>query len=103
MNDSILKLKLKQSLECLEKNDDIIITDSNSELVIAYLYRNIVDTVTLNLSEHEYHAITNALNVLICDIKLDDNDFQTIIGMSKDKLEVVLHKLLLSKKINDKS
>lgn len=103
MNDSILKLILKQSLEFLEKNDDIIITDSNSELVIEYLYRNIVDTVTLNLCEDEFYAITNALNVLICEIKLDNNDFQTIIGLSKDKLEVVLHKLLLSKNINDKN
>ena len=45
------------------------------------------------LSEKELGGIINALNVPDLGFKLDENDFQTIIGLTKEELKIASNKL----------
>lgn len=89
-----LKPKISNALEKLEASGDIMITTSTPNTVVDSLIGAMGHNIKSLLSDDEFFAITNCLNVLIHDVELDDRDFQTIIGIEKNDLKFVLDKLV---------
>ncbi|MCG9770845.1 hypothetical protein L1D59_19800 [Pseudoalteromonas piscicida] len=78
----------------LEDTGDIVITTSSPEPIAEKLIGNIGSCLGTLLNGEEYRAVTNSLNVLVNGVKVDDKDFQTIIGLDKRDMEKVLDKLV---------
>lgn len=94
MNIEEITLKISEILTNLESSGDIMITTSTPNTVIDSFVAALKENVRDSLNDAEFNAVTNSLNVLTHDIKLDSRNFQTIIGISKYDLEIVLDKLL---------
>ena len=93
MSSSVVKEAIAQSLSDLIENQDILITTSTENIVLEKIF-NAVQAVNPNmLSEKELGGIINALNVPDLGFKLDENDFQTIIGLTKEELKIASNKL----------
>ena len=93
MSSSVVKEAIAQSLSDLIENQDILITTSTENIVLEKIF-NAVQAVSPNmLSEKELGGIINALNVPGLGFKLDENDFQTIIGLTKEELKIASNKL----------
>ena len=93
MSSSVVKEAIAQSLSDLIENQDILITSSTENIVLEKIF-NAVQSVSPNmLSEKELGGIINALNVPDLGFKLDENDFQTIIGLTKEELKIASNKL----------
>ena len=93
MNNSVVKQVLAQAISELVDNQDILITTSTENIVLEKLF-NAVQSVSPNLlSPNELGGIINALNAHDLGFALDDRDFQTIIGITKEELKVAATKL----------
>ena len=93
MSISELKNSIIESLNELEANGDIVISTTTPDIVIDKLVRAVTKVYPVNLTEDEFRAVKNAVNVTCSGFKLDDCDFQTHIGLTKDDLGIVLNKL----------
>lgn len=82
-----IKLKISETLEELEKSGDIVVTSVAPNVVINKFLDTIGDDISLFLDEDQYGAVLNSLNVLISGVKVDNRDFQTIIGLEKYELQ----------------
>ena len=93
MNATEMELKVNKALNDLEESGDIVITTTTPSVIT----RKVVEAIGYNvqnlLNDEEYRAVLNSLNVLAHDVKLDNNDFQTIIGIERSSLKTVYDKL----------
>lgn len=94
MNVEELRLNISETLKNLEASGDIMITTSTPNTVVNTLLETLGKDIENLLNDMEFSAVINCLNVLSHDIKLDDKDFQTIIGIEKEDLKRVLDKLV---------
>jgi len=93
MNSELVKIKLTDVLSELEKAGEIVVTSTTPNTVVEKIAASLGQQMESVLEDDEFRAILNSLNVIVHDIKLDDRDFQSIIGIEKDKLKSVLDKL----------
>ena len=84
---------IRKTISDLEESGDIVITTPIENKVSNEIAKSIHKEIPLLVTEIEFSAITNSLNSLLHNIKPDDRDFQTIIGITKEELAVVLDKL----------
>ena len=91
---SNIKEVISTALNQLEESGDIVITTSSSEPIAEKIIGTLGSSLGALLDGEEYRAVTNSLNALVNDVKVDDRDFQTIIGLDKSELEEVLDKLV---------
>lgn len=94
MDTEELKLNISEALKNLEDSGDIMITTSTPNVVVNKLLKALGKDLENLLNDMECSAVINCLNVSSHDIKLDDKDFQTIIGIEKEDLKSVLDKLV---------
>ncbi|KAB0480285.1 hypothetical protein F7Q91_09175 [Vibrio chagasii] len=85
---------IKTALTQLEESGDIVITASSPEPIAEKMIGSLGSSLGALLDGEEYRAVTNSLNALVNDVKVDDRDFQTIIGLDKSELGEVLDKLI---------
>ena len=97
MNEADMELKIHKALNDLEESGDIVITTSTPNVITKKIIKTIGYSAKNLLNDYEYRAVLNSLNVLAHDVKLDDNDFQTIVGVERDDLIVVYDKLAVAK------
>lgn len=88
----ILK-KLTSTLYKIEEDGDIVITTTSPKTLSEKIFNVLHKDINCFVNKEEYSAILNCLNVLIHNIHLDEDDFQTIIGIDKEELKAVHDKL----------
>jgi hypothetical protein len=93
MSQSTLKDVLIESLKEIEADGDIVISTTTPSVVINKLVEAVGRVYPVDLTEDEFAAVKNSVNVTCEGLKLDDWDFQTHIGLTKTELKAVLNKL----------
>jgi len=97
MSESIVKEVLIKAVKELEESGDIVVVNLVENAIANKLY-SVVQEVSPNfLTAQELGGIINALNAHNLGFGLDDNDFQTIIGLSKEELKAAASKLKVEK------
>ena len=96
MSNSIVKDVLIQMIRELEEAGDIVVINPVENAVASKLFEAIQVVSPNLLSAAELGGIINALNAHQFGFGLDDNDFQTIIGVSKEELSSATKKLKVS-------
>ncbi|WP_065204185.1 aspartate-semialdehyde dehydrogenase [Shewanella woodyi] len=93
MSESVVKEVLVKALKELEESGDIVVVNT-IENAIANKLHEVVKEVSPNmLTAQELGGIINALNAHNLGFGLDDNDFQAIIGLTKEELKIAASKL----------
>jgi len=93
--NSVVKQAIADVLNEMVESQDIMITTTTENVVLEKLF-NAVQSVSPNmLTPQELGGIINALNAPDLGFKLDENDFQTIIGLTKEELKNASQKLKL--------
>lgn len=93
MSESVVKEVLAKAVKELEEAGDIVVVNPVENAIAKKLF-NAVQEVSPNLlSASELGGIVNALNAHNLGFGLDDNDFQTVVGLTKEELKVAASKL----------
>lgn len=85
---------ISSALTQLEESGDIVITTSSPDPIAEKIIGSLGSSIGALLQGEEYRAVTNSLHALVNDVKVDDRDFQTLIGLDKNELQEVLDKLV---------
>ncbi|RBP47025.1 hypothetical protein [Arenicella xantha] len=93
MTNSVVKEAIAQALSELIKDQDILITSSIENVALEKIFSAVEEVSPNMLSARELGGIVNALNTHDLGFGLDENDFQTIIGLSKEELKIASRKL----------
>ena len=93
MNLEQVRIKLRDVLAELEEAEEIVVTSTTPVTVVEKIATSLGRDMESVLDDDEFKAVLNSLNVLVHNIKLDDRDFQSIIGIEKDELKAVFDKL----------
>ncbi|PSF09257.1 hypothetical protein C7H09_07950 [Marinobacter fuscus] len=93
MPDSIVKEAIVRTLKELEESGDLVVVSPIENAVTNKLFEAVQEVSPNLLSAAELGGIINALNAHNLGFSLDDNDFQTIIGLTKAELAVATSKL----------
>ncbi len=93
MNVEELKLNISEALKNLEASGEIMITTSTPNTVVDTLLETLGKDIESLLNENEFYAVLNCLSSLADGRRLDDWDFQTITGIERDDLKLVLNRL----------
>lgn len=93
MADSIVKDVIAKTLKELEASGDLVIVNPIENAVAAKLSEAVQEVSPNLLSAAELGGIINALNAHRLGFGLDDHDFQTIIGLTKEELATATSKL----------
>ena len=93
MKNSIVKEVIEKTIQELEKSGDIVITTSIQNRISQKLFNAVQEVSPNMLTPQELGGILNAINTTVSGVRLDDNDFQTIVGISKEELQDVATKL----------
>lgn len=98
MSESIVKEVLIATIKELEESGDIVVVNPAENAVVNKLFSAIQEVSPSMLSAAELGGIINVLNAHKLGFGLDDNDFQTIIGLSKEELSAAAKKLKVSER-----
>lgn len=93
MNVEELRLNIGEALKNLEASGDIMITTSTPNTVVDTLLKTLGKDIESLLNEDEFFAVLNCLASLADGRRLDDWDFQTLTGIDKKGLKLVLDRL----------
>ena len=93
MSESVIKEVLIKAIKELEESGDIVVVSPTEHVAVKKLYAAIQNVSPNMLATLELGGIINALNAHNLGFGLDDNDFQTVIGLTKDELKVAASKL----------
>jgi len=85
---------INKALVRLEEEGDIVITTTTLEPIVEEIVGSIGSCINDLLDGNEYRAVTNSLNILVNGVVVNNENFQTIIGLDKNELEGVLEKLV---------
>ncbi|QEW06600.1 hypothetical protein [Nitrincola iocasae] len=93
MAEFIVKEAIARTIKELEESGDLVVVNPIENAVVNKLF-DAVQAVSPNLlSAAELSGIISALNAHKLGFGLDDNDFQTIIGLTKAELTEATRKL----------
>ncbi|MBQ4831594.1 hypothetical protein J8L84_20150 [Alteromonas sp. MMG017] len=95
MSEALVKEVLIQALAELEESEDIIILNPAKNAIANILFKKVQEVSPNLLTNEELSGIISALNAHNLGFGLDDNDFQTIIGLTKEELAKATKKLKL--------
>ena len=93
MSESVVKEVLIKAVKELEDAGDIVVVNPAEDAVAKKLFQVVQEVSPNLLSATELGGIINALNAPKLGFGLDDNDFHTIIGLTKEELQVAVNKL----------
>ena len=98
MSDSVVKEVLVKAVKELEKSGDIVVVNPIENVVAKKLHSAVREVSPNMLTASELGGIINALNAHNLGFGLDDNDFQTIIGLTKEELKAATSKLRIDER-----
>lgn len=93
MNESVVKDVLIKAIQELEASGDIVVVNPLENAVALKLFEKVQHVSPNMLTAPELGGIINALNAHRLGFGLDDSDFQTIVGISKEQLAIAAEKL----------
>lgn len=93
MSESVVKEVLISTVKELEASGDIVVVNPIENAVALKLFEKVQEVSPNLLTASELGGIINALSVHKLGFGLDDSDFQTILGISKEKLAAAVEKL----------
>ncbi|MDN3617225.1 hypothetical protein ACFFUS_20425 [Vibrio gallaecicus] len=93
MNESVVKEALLKALRELENSDEIVVVHPSISAVADKLSLAVQEVSPNELTVKELGGIINALNANNLGFGLDDRDFQTIIGLTREELKAATEKL----------
>ncbi|GEM_PF-2246957 len=93
MSESVVKAVLIQAIKELEALGDIVVVNPAENFVANKLFKTVQEVSPNLLSPSELGGIIHALYAPKLGFGLDDNDFQTIVGLTKEELESAAKKL----------
>lgn len=93
MSNFILKEVILETIRELEESGDIVISTTVPSEIINKLDKAIQEVSPNLLSTEEYSALINAANLTCSGFHVDDLDFQTHVGITRDQLSDLLKKL----------
>lgn len=96
MSESIVQEVLIKAVKELEEVGDIVVVNPSEDAVAKKLFQTVKEVSPNLLSAYELGGIINALNAPKLGFGLDDNDFHTIIGLTKEELQAAVNKLKVS-------
>ena len=96
MSESVVKEVLIKAIKELEETGDIVVVNPIENAVANKLYTVVQEVSPNMLTAQELGGILNALNAHNLGFGLDNNDFQTIIGLTKEELKVATAKLKMA-------
>ena len=96
MSESVVKEVLVKAINELEEAGDIVVVNPIENAVANKLHAVVQEVSPNMLTAQELGGILSALNAHNLGFGLDDNDFQTIIGLTKKELKVAASKLKLA-------
>ncbi len=95
MSESVVKKVLIKAIKELEESGDIVVVNPVQDAVANKLLEVVQEVSPNLLTAQELGGILSALNAHSLGFGLDDNDFQTIIGLTKEELKIAASKLKL--------
>ena len=98
MSESVIKEVLIKAVKELEDAGDIVVVNPVEDAVAEKLFQVMQEVSPNLLSVSELGGIINALNAHKLGFGLDDNDFHTIIGLTKEELQAAVNKLKVSER-----
>jgi len=96
MSESIVKEALIKAIKELEDAGDIVVVNPSLNAVANKLFQAVQEVSPNLLSPAELGGIINALNAHKLGFGLDERDFHTIIGLTKEELRATVDKLKVS-------
>ncbi|UTZ22004.1 hypothetical protein [Vibrio campbellii] len=93
MNESVVKEALLKALRELENSGEIVVVHPSVNAVAGKLNLAVQEVSPNMLTAQELGGIISALNANNLGFGLDDRDFQTIIGLTKEELKAATDKL----------
>lgn len=82
-----------QALKELEESGDIVVTTTIPSQVASKINKAVQAVSPNLLTQEEFSAVKNAVNVTWSGFHLDDWDFQTHIGLTREQLKDTLNKM----------
>ncbi len=98
MSESIVQEVLIKAVKELEEVGDIVVVNPSEDAVAKKLFQAVKEVSPNLLSAYELGGIINVLNAPKLGFGLDDNDFHTIIGLTKEELQAAVNKLKVSER-----
>ena len=93
MNEPVLKVELIKAIKELEESGDIVVVNPIENAVADRLFNTVQDVSPNMLSNVELKGIINALRAHNLGFGLGEEDFQTIVGLTKEELQLTVNKL----------
>ena len=94
MNDNVLKNAIIEALAKLDRDGDIVITTSTPNVVVNTIFEAIQSVSPNLLSTDEFSAILNATNLTWSGFYVDDSEFETYVGLTREQLGEAIRKLV---------
>lgn len=85
--------KVDAVLQEFEELGELVLTSSNQRGISKRILNSLGVSLDQSLSENELIAVLNSINAVLNGVKVDDFDFATIIGVSKDELTEIFETL----------
>jgi hypothetical protein len=93
MSDSVVKIELIKVIKELEESGDIVVVNPIENAVADKIFNTVKNVSPNMLSENELRGIVNALNAHKLGFGLGEEDFQSIVGLTKEELNLAVKKL----------
>jgi hypothetical protein len=93
MKESVVQEVLIRAVKELDESGDIVVVNPIENAVAIKLFKKIQEVSPNMLTASELGGIINALNANKLGFGLDERDFETIVGISKEKLAEAVEKL----------
>ena len=93
MSEFVVKQVLIDAINELEAAGDIVVVNPIENAVALKLFEKVQEVTPNLLTPSELGGMINALSAHKLGFGLDDNDSQTIVGISKEQLAAVVDKL----------
>jgi len=93
MSNSVVKVELIKAIKELEASGDIVVVSPIENAVANKLFNTVQNVSPNMLSENEFRGILNALNAHKLGFGLGEEDFQTVVGLTKEELDLAVKKL----------
>jgi len=93
MKMTIVEEVIAQALKELEETGDIVVTTTIPSQITSKIAHAVHEVSPNLLTSEEFSAVKNAVNVTCSGFKLDDWDFQTHIGLTREQLKRTLEKM----------
>ena len=96
MSKSIVEEVLIKAIKELEEAEEIVVINPVGNAIARKLFKAVTEVSPNMLTAKELGGIKSALYALDLGFGLDDNDFRTIIGLTKEELRNAADKLKVS-------